>query len=169
MTRHLLVLAAVTLCSCDPFVYEVDVPRFCAIASHVPFAGDGSSAHAALPLELGLKDRLSQPGQMGEVELLSVQVEADQELGAVHAAQLTVEPAPQLGSTLGTVQIRAATTPDAQGTTLSIPGQAADLFMPLKDGPATLGITLEGVSAARFTAQVTSCVHVRLAKRYLER
>ena len=167
-----LLAALVTLAAlsgCDPFVYEVDVPRFCAIVPGIQFSADGTSAHGTLPLELGLQSRLSEPGQFGEVELLSVSLAGSSVLGEVTEATLTIEPAPHAGPTVGQVQVVARAPSQPGRSTLSIPGQGADLFGPIRNGPAKLGITLTGPAAEPFTAEVTACVHVRLAKRYLQR
>ena len=157
------------LSACDPFVYEVDVPQLCLTAPGIPFSADGSSAHASLPLDLGLEARLSEPGQSGEVELLSVTLEGSPVLGDVTHATLTVEPASPAGPTVGQVHIQAQAASQPGSSTLAIPGQGAELAGPIRSGSPQLGITLAGPMSGGFTARVTTCVHVRLGKHYLQR
>jgi hypothetical protein len=87
----------------------------------------------------------------------------------VTQATLNIEPAPHAGATVGQVQIQTPAASQPGRSTLAIPGQGADLFGSMRNGPPQLGIILDGPLSEDFTARVTACVHVRLGKHYLQR
>lgn len=167
--RRSLVLLALLLAGCDPFVAELDEPSACITVTGRSFNASGTGLSALLPLDVSLDGKLAADPTAKRVELVSVEVSAPSaRLDLVRDARVQVLPsAPMEGAVSGLV-VSSQRAPELRDGSLSIAGSDADLFPQLSAGAVKLDVEVEGEGLQPFQGDVTACVRVTVSGHYLQ-
>jgi hypothetical protein len=170
MFRSTLVALAVCVAGCDPFVVEIDDSSICTVVAAQPFQAGAGGLSAVVPLGLSPDLLPASEGVSGSVQVVSVSVVPGDGsvLDYVTQARVRLLPSSEVGSTVGQVVAAAATAPKLEQGALNIPGNDADIFTEVANGPAQLSVELGAPSGHALTANIGICVRVNASAHYLE-
>jgi hypothetical protein len=164
-----LVIAALGLAGCDPFVIQIDEPSVCGIAAHQPFTATATGWQGRVSLDLPVQDVMkSAPHAKARAALGSLSLtSASPSLGSIQGARVQILPtAPESASG---VEIAGTRAPSLDCQTLTISGTGADVLPQLENGPVQLVITLDGDSHGQpLVADVGACAALELDDAYLK-